>query len=67
MSVLSLISEVCIVLTLQNKFAILLSPKQTLLLPVEIAPEGEVDLPAFRPKSKLLSPVVTSAQHLNQE
>ena len=60
-SVLSLESEEDIEVSAQNKLLILLFPKQILLLPVEIDPEGEEPDPAAKPKHKLLSPVVISS------
>ena len=60
-SVLSLESELDIDVSAQNKFAISLLPKQTLLLPVVIAPEGALALPELCPHKQLLPPVVMSA------
>jgi hypothetical protein len=46
MSVLSLKSDEEIDVSAQNKFEILSSPRTTLLFPVVIAPDGELDRPA---------------------
>ena len=51
-SVLSLASEDDIDVSAQYRSVILLLPKQTMLLPVVIFPEGEADLPASLPSNK---------------
>ena len=58
-SVLSLESELDIEVSAQNKFDIPLSPKQMLLLPVVIFPEGAALDPELYPMKELFSPVVT--------
>jgi len=45
MSVLSLKSDEEIDVSAQNKFEILSSPRTTLLEPVEISPDGELERP----------------------
>ena len=59
-SVLSLESELDIDVSAQNKLEILLFPKQILLLPVVILPDGAFDLPESAPIQMLLFPVVIS-------
>ena len=56
-SVLSLASEELIDVSAQYKLVTLLLPRTTLLLPVVIFPDGELDLPALRPIHVLLAPV----------
>ena len=64
MSVLSLLSDPVVKATFTWALVISLLPKQIILSTFVTLPDGEVDLPAFKPKSKLLSPVVTSAPAL---